>query len=52
MLARAGSERQAPVLDLSACVDALRNLRVRRELTDIDAEIGRLATRRSRRRPV
>ena len=24
MLAKAGSERQAPVLDLSACVDALQ----------------------------
>ncbi|HUU34598.1 MAG TPA: DNA primase [Vicinamibacterales bacterium] len=45
MLARAGAERQAPVLDLSACVDALRNDRTRRELTDIDAEIARLATR-------
>ncbi len=44
MLARAGAERQAPVLDLSACVDALRNLRVRRELAEIEAEIGRLAT--------
>ena len=45
MLAKAGSERQAPVLDLSACVDALRNDRIRRELTDIDAEIARLAAR-------
>jgi hypothetical protein len=45
MLAKAGSERQAPVLDLSACVDALRKDRIRRELTDIDAEIARLAAR-------
>ncbi len=45
MLARAGSERQAPVLDLNACVQALQNLRVRRELSEIEAEIGRLATR-------
>ncbi len=45
MLARAGSERQAPVLDLSACVDALRNSRIRRDLTDLDAEIARLAAR-------
>ena len=45
MLAKAGSERQAPVLDLSACVDALRDARTRRDLTDIDAEIGRLAVR-------
>ena len=45
MLARAGSERQAPVLDLSACVDALRNARTRRDLTDLDAEIARLAAR-------
>ena len=45
MLARAGSERQAPVLDLSACVDALRDARTRRDLTDIDAEIARLAAR-------
>jgi DNA primase len=45
MLAKAGSERQAPVLDLSACVDALRNDRIRRDLTDIDAEIARLASR-------
>ena len=41
MLARAGAERQAPVLDLSACVQALQNLRVRRELSEIEAEIGR-----------
>jgi DNA primase len=47
MLARAGSERQAPVLDLSACVDALRNARIRRELSDLDAEIVRLAARDS-----
>ncbi len=45
MLAKAGSERQAPVLDLNACVDALRDGRTRRELTDIDAEIARLAAR-------
>ncbi len=45
ILARAGSERQAPVLDLNACVEALRNGRTRRELTDIDAEIARLAAR-------
>jgi DNA primase len=45
MLARAGAERQAPVLDLNACVQALQNLRVRRELSEIEAEIGRLATR-------
>jgi DNA primase len=45
MLARAGSERQAPVLDLNACVQALQNLRVRSELSEIEAEIGRLATR-------
>jgi hypothetical protein len=45
MLARAGAERQAPVLDLNACVEALRNDRIRRDLTDIDAEIARLAAR-------
>ena len=45
MLARAGSERQAPVLDLSACVDALRNSRIRRDLTDLDAEIARLSAK-------
>jgi hypothetical protein len=45
MLARAGAERQAPVLDLGACVKALQNLRVRRELSEIESEIGRLATR-------
>ncbi len=45
MLARAGSERQAPVLDLSACVDALRDSRVRRDLTDLDAEIARLSAK-------
>lgn len=45
MLAKAGSERQPPVLDLSACVDALRDARTRRDLTDIDAEIARLAAR-------
>ncbi|MGE0362380.1 MAG: toprim domain-containing protein, partial [Vicinamibacterales bacterium] len=45
ILARAGAERQAPVLDLNACVEALQHLRVRRELADIEAEIGRLATR-------
>jgi DNA primase len=44
ILAKAGSERQAPVLDLGACVEALRNLRLRRELQEIEAEIGRLAT--------
>ena len=37
ILARAGAERQAPVLDLSACVEALRNLRLRRELQEIEA---------------
>jgi DNA primase len=45
ILARAGAERQAPVLDLNACVEALQNLRVRRELAEIEAEIGRLAMR-------
>ncbi len=45
ILARAGAERQAPVLDLSACVEALKLLRVRRELAEIEGEIGRLATR-------
>ena len=37
MLARAGAERQAPVLDLRACVQALQNLRVQRELSEIEA---------------
>ncbi|MGD9901950.1 MAG: DNA primase [Vicinamibacterales bacterium] len=45
ILARAGAERQAPVLDLSACVQALRQLRIRRELAEIEAEIGLLAAR-------
>ena len=44
ILARAGAERQAPVLDLGACVEALRNLRLRSELQEIEGEIGRLAT--------
>ena len=44
ILARAGAERQAPVLDLGACVEALRNLRLKRELQEIEGEIGRLAT--------
>ncbi len=43
MLARAGTEREAPVLDLGACVDALRHSRLRRDLGGIDAEIARLA---------
>jgi DNA primase len=45
MLAKAGAERQAPVLDLGACVQALQNLRVRRDLAEIEVEIGRLVTR-------
>ena len=32
------------MLDLSACVEALRNLRLRRELHGDRGEIGRLAT--------
>lgn len=43
LLTQAGSERQAPVLDLGACVEALRNSRTRRELAAIDREIAHLA---------
>lgn len=45
MLARAGAERQPPVLDLSACVDALKSLAVKRELGEIEAEMADLAAR-------
>jgi hypothetical protein len=43
MLAKAGAERQAPVLDLTACVEALGKARTRRELADLDREIAQLA---------
>jgi hypothetical protein len=43
MLTQAGAERQAPVLDLSACVEALRKARTRRQLAGIDREIAHLA---------
>jgi DNA primase len=43
LLTQAGAERQAPVLDLDACVDALRKARTRRQLADIDREIAHLA---------
>jgi DNA primase len=43
MLARAGAERQAPVLDLRACVEALQKLTIKRELGGIEAELARLA---------
>ncbi len=45
MLAQAGTERQAPVTDLNACVEALRRERTKRELADIDREILTLAAR-------
>ncbi len=45
MLAQAGAERQAPVTDLTACVEALRRERTKRELADIDREILTLAAR-------
>ena len=45
MLTQAGAERQAPVTDLSACVEALGRARVRRELGDLDREIAQLAAR-------
>lgn len=45
MLAQAGSERQAPVTDLNACVQALRRERTKRELTVIDREIAMLAAK-------
>lgn len=45
MLARAGAERQAPVLDLGGCVDALRKLSLRRELAGIEAEMTSLLHR-------
>jgi DNA primase len=43
MLTLAGAERQAPVLDLSACVDQLRNAHTRRQLAELEREIARLA---------
>lgn len=45
MLAQAGAERQAPVTDLSACVEALHRERTKRELGKIDREIASLAAR-------
>ena len=45
MLTQAGAERQAPVTDLSACVEALRRVRVRRDLVDLDREIAQLSSR-------
>ncbi len=45
MLTQAGAERQAPVTDLSACVEALRRVRVRRELVALDREIAQLSSR-------
>jgi len=45
MVAKAGAERQAPVLDLAACVEAIKNLAVKRELVDIEAEVAALASK-------
>ena len=45
MLTQAGAERQAPVTDLTACVEALARGRVKRELADLDREIAQLAAR-------
>ena len=45
MLTQAGAERQAPVTDLSACVEALRRVRVRRDLVDLDREIAQLSSK-------
>lgn len=44
MLTQAGAERQAPVTDLSACVEALRRARIRRDLVDLDREIAQLSS--------
>lgn len=43
ILTQAGAERQPPVTDLSACVEALARVRVRRDLVEIDREIAQLA---------
>jgi len=43
MLAQAGAERQAPVTDLHACVEALRRERTKREVAGLDREIAALA---------
>jgi DNA primase len=45
ILARAGAERQAPVLDLAGCVEALKNLTTKRALGEIEAEISRLESK-------
>ncbi len=43
LLTQAGAERQAPVLDLGGCVEALKKARTRRELATLDREIAHLA---------
>jgi DNA primase len=43
LLTSAGAERQAPVLDVRACVHALRKVRTKRQLVELDREIARLA---------
>ena len=40
--ARAATEREAPIRDLSSCIEALHKLRLTRELGSIEAEIVRL----------
>ncbi len=45
MLTQAGAERQAPVTDLSACVDALARGRMKREVAELDREIAQIAAR-------
>ncbi len=42
LVSRAAMEREPPVRDLPACAEALRHLRLTRELGELEAEIARL----------
>jgi DNA primase len=42
LLAKAATEREAPVRDLHNCIETLRQLRLTRELGEIEGEIARL----------
>ncbi len=42
LVSKAASEREPPVRDLSSCIDALRLLRLTRQLGEVEGEIARL----------
>jgi DNA primase len=42
LVAKAASEREPPVRDLATCIETLHQLRIVRELSDVEAEMARL----------